>query len=340
MREISITEKEEGQRLDKILGKYLNQAPSSFLYKMLRKKNIKLNQKKADGKEKVRAGDVITLYLADETIEKFQNQALSNMGQIQKEKKKAGQEKNIGEPEVIFENEHILLLNKPAGLLSQKAAADDISLNEQILVYCLKKGLVTEEELKIRKPSVANRLDRNTTGLIVAGISIKGLTFLSELFRNRTLEKYYYTIVRGELKKPLSLKGYLKKDEKKNQVTVTDKKMNSADSYIETQYEPLRIANGYTLLKVKLVTGKPHQIRAHLSHIGHPVLGDGKYGDPALNRYWKKEAGLNYQLLHSAVFIFPKLTGEWEEMSLRRFEAKKPLLFEQIEKKIFGMGRN
>lgn len=229
MREISITEKEEGQRLDKILGKYLNQAPASFLYKMLRKKNIKLNQKKADGKEKVRAGDVITLYLADETIEKFQNQALSNMGQIQKEKKKAGQEKNIGEPEVIFENEHILLLNKPAGLLSQKAAADDISLNEQILVYCLKKGLVTEEELKIRKPSVANRLDRNTTGLIAAGISIKGLTFLSELFRNRTLEKYYYTIVRGELKKPLSLKGYLKKDEKKNQVTVTDKKMDSAE---------------------------------------------------------------------------------------------------------------
>ena len=238
-------------------------------------------------------------------------------------------------PEIIFENEHILFMNKPAGILSQKASKNDISINEQMIAYCLEKGLVTEEELKIRKPSVTNRLDRNTTGIIAAGISIKGLTFLSELFRNRNLEKYYFTIVKGKMTQPMTLKGYLKKDNRTNQVTVKSKKENKDDSYIETSYKPIQYTEQYTLLKVKLVTGKPHQIRAHLAFIGHPILGDEKYGDHKLNLYWKKEAGLTCQLLHSGILIFPELTGEWQSLSGRRFEAQKPKQFLQIEQKIF-----
>jgi 23S rRNA pseudouridine955/2504/2580 synthase len=334
MKEIHITEKEEGQRLDKILGKYLDQAPASFLYKMLRKKNIKLNGKKADGKEKVKAGDQITLYLSDETIEKFQKPgAVSN--QTAGPSKKA-EKPSIGFPEILFENEDILLMNKPAGILSQKAGKDDISINEQMIAYCLEKGLVTEEELKIRKPSVANRLDRNTTGLIAAGISIRGLTFLAELFRNRDLEKYYVTIVKGKMTKKETVKGYLTKNKKTNQVTVRSRKESEEDSYIETCYEPLRTTEKYTLLKVKLVTGKPHQIRAHLAFLGHPILGDEKYGDHRENRYWKKEAGLSWQLLHSETLIFPKLTGHWESISKKQFQAPKPEQFLRIEKKIFG----
>lgn len=349
MKEIHITSKEEGQRMDKILGKYLNQAPASFLYKMLRKKNIKLNGKKADGKEKLKDGDIITLYLSDDTIDKFQKTEAVHITN----KENTGSDRLTGalgqktrkstctcEPlEIIFENEHILLMNKPAGILSQKALKNDISINEQMISYCLEKGLVTEEELKIRKPSVTNRLDRNTTGIIAAGISIKGLIFLSELFHNRNLEKYYFTIVKGRITRPMTLKGYLKKDSRTNQAAVKSQKQNKDDSYIETSCKPIQYTEQYTLLKVRLVTGKSHQIRAHLAFIGHPILGDEKYGDHKLNLYWKREAGLTCQLLHSGILIFPELTGEWQSLSGQRFEARKPKQFLEIEQKIFQQKR-
>lgn len=330
MKEIQITNKEEGQSLIKILGKYLDGAAPSFFYKMLRKKNIKLNGKKADGKEKVKDGDVITLYLADDTIEKFQK--------TKEPVKNTVSQKTTANLSILYEDEDIILMNKPAGILSQKAGKDDISINEEMIAYCLSKGLVTEEELRIRKPSVCNRLDRNTTGLLAAGVTIKGLTFLSELFRDRNLEKYYFTIVKGEMKKGMKLKGYLTKNEKTNQVTVTSKKQSQDASYIETAYEPVKVGNGYTLLKVKLITGKTHQIRAHLAFSGYPIIGDEKYGNHKENLYWKKEVGLKHQLLHSGILVFPKLSGEWERFSEKRFEAPKPAQFQKIENKIFGKG--
>ena len=334
MKEIHITAKEEGQRLDKILGKYLDQAAPSFLYKMLRKKNIKLNGKKADGKEKVKGGDVVTLFLADETIEKFQKSQNGADDSV----KKAVENMAAGKAalDIIYEDENIILMNKPMGILSQKAGRDDISINEQMIAYCLEKGLVTKEELKIRKPSICNRLDRNTTGILAAGVTIKGLTFLSELFRNRNLGKYYFTIVKGEMKKPMHLKGWLSKDNGANQVSISDRKRSEDDTYIETAYEPVKTDKGYTLLKVKLITGKTHQIRAHLAFAGYPILGDEKYGNHEENLFWRKKAGLRSQLLHSGLLVFPELNGEWEMFSGRSFEAPKPDRFVKIEEMIFG----
>ena len=331
MREIHITAKEEGQRLDKILGKYLDQAAPSFLYKMLRKKNIKLNGKKADGKEKVQDGDVITLFLAEDTILKFQKKEQPREAVSVSKGKSQGKDLDI-----VYEDEDIILINKPAGILSQKAGRDDVSINEELIAYCLEKGLVTEEELKIRKPSICNRLDRNTTGLLAGGITIPGLTFLSELFRERKVDKYYFTIVKGEMKKGMKLRGYLSKNTKTNQVTVTEKPKSKDDDYIETAYEPIKTGNGYTLLKVKLITGKTHQIRAHLAFSGYPIIGDEKYGDHKINQYWKREAGLKNQLLHSAILVFPSLEGQWSHFSNKRVEAPKPVQFVKIEKKIFG----
>ena len=155
-----VTPNEAGQRFSKLLEKMLKNAPKGFIYKMLRKKNITLNGKKADGTEKTAVGDEITLWLSDETIQKFEGVHII--------------QKTSDYPEIIYEDEHVLLMNKPAGILSQKARPEDISVNEQMLAYLMDTGVITEETLKSFKPSVVNRLDRNTSGLIAAGKTLAG----------------------------------------------------------------------------------------------------------------------------------------------------------------------
>ena len=181
MQEIIVSTNEAGQRFDKLLAKYLNEAPKSFIYKMLRKKNIVLNGKKATGNEKLGVGDSIKLFLSDETIEKFSKVT------VQKTKQRL---------DVIYEDENILLINKPVGMLSQKAEAKDESLVEHIITYLLESGQLTEEELRKFKPSICNRLDRNTSGLVVAGKSLLGLQKMGEPDHRQRCRVYY----RGELR--------------------------------------------------------------------------------------------------------------------------------------------
>ena len=204
MRELNITTREEGQRLDKILSKYLNKAPKSFVYKMLRKKNIKLNGKKATGNEKLSQGDQVCIYLAEDTINKF------------REEVKAGKQKI--KLDVLYEDENVIMVNKPWGILSQKSKPEDISINDQIIPYAVNQGLISEKELQVVKPSICNRLDRNTTGIIICGISIEGLQTMAEMLKHRDMEKYYLCIVKGKLERTQKVSAYLKKDEKTNNV--------------------------------------------------------------------------------------------------------------------------
>ena len=196
MKEFQITENEAGQRFDKYLAKLLRNAPKSFFYKMLRKKNIKLNGKKADGSEKVTAGDEITLYLADETVESFRKQT----------PQKAQRTKNTGRKSmnipVIYEDQDILVLNKPVGVLSQKADRDDYSLVEWLEDY------LGKDTAQTFRPGICNRLDRNTSGLVVAGKSIHGLQWMNRLFRERNLKKYYLCLVHGAVKGEKSFTGF------------------------------------------------------------------------------------------------------------------------------------
>ncbi|MBP3577828.1 MAG: RluA family pseudouridine synthase, partial [Lachnospiraceae bacterium] len=219
MKSFLVSQNEAGQRLDKLLSKYMDTAPKSFFYKMLRKKNITLNGKKAEGSEKVTEGDEIRLFLSDETIECFQSGKKSPGGQS----KSAGTEKDavlqqiplLKENEIVFEGKHLLIVNKPAGELSQKAKKEDISINERIVEY-LK---VTQKiGLDSFTPGVCNRLDRNTTGLVLAGKSLAGLQETAELLKQRTLHKYYLCIVAGKADKPRHLTGYLKKNTETNTV--------------------------------------------------------------------------------------------------------------------------
>ena len=194
MKTLIVTEKEAGQRLDKLLTKYLNLAGRGFIYKMLRKKNITVNGKKCDGSEKLSKGDEIKLFLAEETLQKFSQVQVQKVRDIQLS--------------VIYEDAHILLINKPSGMLSQKAKEGDESLVEYVIDYLLKNWDLSSQDLATFRPSVCNRLDRNTSGLVAAGKSLPGLQILSEAFRDRSLHKYYYCVVKGALKDKRTLSRF------------------------------------------------------------------------------------------------------------------------------------
>lgn len=311
MRELTVTEKDCAQQLIKYLSKYMEEAPKSFFYKMLRKKNIVLNQKKADGSEKLKTGDTIRLYLAEETIEKFRKTP---------EKPAAGKQVKYPKLDIVYEDEKVIFLNKPAGVLSQKAKETDVSLTEALGAYLSEKN--AGEETMFRA-GLCNRLDRNTSGLILAGKTVAATQQLSELIAERAVGKYYLTVVKGTVTETERIRGYLTKNERTNRVSIQREQQGDA-VYIETAYRPLCAGRGCTLLEVELVTGKSHQIRSHLASIGHPLAGDTKYGDAEFNRRFREKYGLKYQLLHSWKAVFPELTGTLSDLSGKTFTAPLP----------------
>lgn len=321
MKNIIIKPNESEQRLDKFLKKYLNSAPGSFIYKMLRKKNITLNGARASGNEKIHAGDEVRLFLSDETVEKFTGETAPVID--------AGQKVSL---DIIYEDRHILLVNKPSGMLSQKAEKTDVSLVEQVISYLLDSGQLTKEELQTFRPSICNRLDRNTSGLVVAGKTLAGLQVFSSMFRERNLSKYYLCIVKGKVDRPSHIKGFLVKNEKTNEVEVAEDRCVGKAVPIETEYIPLAYNGMLTLLKVHLITGRTHQIRAHLAYVSHPLCGDYKYGDRVVNDRYRQMYGVTSQMLHSYELVLPHMDGELAALSDRRFRAPVPDIFQKVIK--------
>ncbi len=332
MKNIIITENEEGQRIDKFLKKYFKQAGNGFLYKMLRKKNIVLNKKKAAGSEKLVAGDVISIFMSEETIKKFRGNIENDMPEppvvpidIENDADKKIRYikyKNY-RIDILYEDEYIIFFNKPAGILSQKAKKDDISMVEILEAYLIKSGQ-TEEGNIVQKPGICNRLDRNTSGITACGKNLKGLQALTKAIREKSVSKYYICIVEGIPEENFIMKGYLAKDNDNNRVYISDiLKDNCAHGkYVHTEFKVLERYKDKALMEAKLITGRTHQIRAHLSYKGYPVSGDVKYGA-------KKDGRLKHYLLHAYKLQFNKEKGVLAGVSEKSITAPVPEEFKK-----------
>lgn len=314
MKEYIISKADSGQTAIKYLQRLLSEAPNGLLYKQIRKKNITLNGKKFDGHEKLNENDKITVFMSDDTITKFSSKSSINTAEYERAYQK------FGNPIIIYEDEHIILMDKPVGVLSQKAEMNDLSANEWLIGYLLAKGNVDKSSLANFMPSVCNRLDRNTGGLLTFGKTLFGTSYLNEMFRNRTGHKFYRTIVSGMVIDAFKVEGYLKKDSKTNKVSISKEQIPDSDLII-TSVRPLRYYSekNITELEIELITGKPHQIRAHLASINHPILGDNKYGNIEINKIYNKERGLKNQLLYAVKLEFP-INDNYPELSGKCFQ--------------------
>ncbi|MDE5680624.1 MAG: RluA family pseudouridine synthase [Lachnospiraceae bacterium] len=345
MQLFQIGENQAGQRLDKFLHKFMPAAGNGFLYKMLRKKNIVLNGKKAEGKEILAVGDTVSFFFSDETFCHFTGQVVgtearhaasesasqrhTKEGSACKQDRTALYKEAYGALRgitIIYEDKNILAVNKPAGVLTQRDSSGEPSLNEWVIGYLLHSGRLSEDTLKTFHPSVQNRLDRNTSGIVLCGVSLSGSQMLSELIRSRKLNKYYITIVKGSIDEAGELSGFLSKDEQKNQVRINGEEGRE----VKTAYRPLAVGEDVTCLEVKLITGRPHQIRAHMASIGHPVMGDMKYGDAAFNADCRKKYGVRCQLLHAAKVEFPMLSEDFSDLSGKVFTAPLPAVMKEV----------
>ena len=321
MKTFTIGSNEANQRLDKYLKKLLPNASVSFLYKMLRKKNITLDKKKATGKEMLQKGAQVDVFFSDETLHKFMQDTTKMQEEFQ-----MLQRLPMKGLSIVYEDADILIADKPYNMLSQKAKEQDLSANEYLLGYLIRNKALSLETFGTFRPSVCNRLDRNTTGLLLMGKTLAGAQNLSEGLRERTIHKYYRAIVSGTVTKPLHLSGWLLKEEHTNQVKILEKKQEGAVR-IETSYEVIQSGKNCSLLEICLITGKTHQIRAHLASAGHPIIGDRKYGDPAANHDFYDSFHVDHQLLHAYRLEF--LDG-------RIFTAPMPANFEKIMQKERG----
>ena len=358
MKNVTIHPADAGRRLDRFLQKILPAADRGFLYKMLRKKNITLNGKKADGPEVLCAGDTVTFFFSDETFARFRGEegatpdeapaalkpgaaASPSAGRTGAPGIRAGRK----DPQdaagvwpasltVVYEDERIVAVNKPAGMLSQKSAPEDVSLCEYLAARFAETGSLTF------RAGVANRLDRNTSGLVLAGKTLEGQQFLAECFRKRTLRKYYRTLVFGQVSAPREIAHVLTKDEAHNRVRLSgtgrpegpaggrQRPDAEEDGEVRIRLWAEESFPGCTLLKVQLLTGKSHQIRAQLAAEGFPVAGDPKYGDPRKNEALSERLGLplRHQLLHAEEIFFNDGNGAYSGKSIR---APLPAHFER-----------
>ncbi len=301
---ITVTKNDAGQRLDKFLTKTYKQLPMPLLYKAIRKKDVKRNGKRCEPADRLSEGDVIGLFLPDDVL-----------AQAPPTYEFMHASKTL---DIIYEDDNLLLLNKKAGLLVHP---DDREFRDTLIFrvqrYLYEKGEYNPAAENSFAPALVNRIDRNTAGIVIAAKTAAALRILNDKLKNREIQKYYLCLVHGTMpKKTDTLEAFLEKNEAQNRVYISDKAKAGARS-IRTRYTVLEAHDGLSLLEIHLLTGRTHQIRAHLASIGHPLLGDGKYGTNALNKGtgFSKQALCSYRLK----FDFASSADELDYLNGREF---------------------
>ena len=286
MREISIGKNDAGQRLDKFLTKALD-LPIGLLYKSIRTKKIKVNRKRAENNTVLAEGDTIQCFLAEEFFAKLDQTDDVSLSFANIKPKL----------DIVYEDGNIMLLNKRPGVSVHEDEDSKVNtLIAHVQAYLYQKGEYNPKDEQSFAPALCNRFDRNTGGIVIAAKNAEALRVMNEKIREREIDKLYLAAIHGiPAKKEATLTGYLLKDEKLNKVRVYDKNAPRGAKNIITKYKVIATKGSDALIEVELLTGRTHQIRAHMAHIGHPLIGDGKYG---VNRTDKAE-GYKYQALYS-----------------------------------------
>lgn len=307
MIQIEISSNDQNKRLDKFVKKYLSKAPDSFIYKLFRKKDVKVNKKPKPIDYITQVGDVITIYITKEQEESF----------IEKKNVETSSSMDF---KVIYEDDNILVVNKPTNLLvhdgDDKLKNDD-TLTKQVLNYLISTNAYNPSKENIFIPALAHRIDRNTSGLVVFGKTSIALQELFKAFKNHDgMDKEYETLVCGKVTEKGKIEAKLIKNEKTKIVNVDE--ANGLKAL--TLYTPIKVYEDVSLLSVKILTGRTHQIRVHLKHINHPLVGDQKYGNRNSDMLAKKYH-MNGYFLHAKKLCFHNLENELAYLNDKEFVA-------------------
>ncbi len=318
MKEITISKFDEGKRVDKYVRSFLNKAPLSFIYKLFRKKDIKINNKPIDISYILKENDILRIYVNDEQLKEFN--------------KPKNIEKIKSDLDIIYEDENILVINKPRGILIHGDEDEKrITLTNKVLNYLYNKKEFNPANNSFT-PSPAHRLDRNTSGIVIFGKKVTILQELFKLFQKKdSLSKHYYLLVEGVIKKDGVLDFPLSKDETKGIVKVSESGKTAITKYCVKENFLDK-----TLIDAELITGRTHQLRVHFAYFKHPICGDSKYGDFAKNKKFKKEFAFDDQFLHAYSLEFKELNGQLKYLSGKKFIAKLPYNEEEILNKLRG----